>query len=149
MENVFNLNDSKGYIQRINNLTPETKGQWGKMAVGQMLAHLSVSYDGVYNNEPKAKGFKLFMLKLLIKPIVVGKKSYKKNSRTAPNFLITDLRDFEVEKKKIIDYIEKTQNLGESHFDMKESTSFGKLTVKEWNILFAKHLNHHLEQFGV
>ena len=33
--------------------------------------------------------------------------------------------------------------------DGKESFSFGKLKAQEWNNMFAKHLNHHLEQFGV
>jgi hypothetical protein len=43
----------------------------------------------------------------------------------------------------------KTQNLGENHFDGKESHSFGKLLKGEWNNLFYKHLDHHLRQFGV
>jgi len=49
----------------------------------------------------------------------------------------------------LIDYIEKTQQLGETHFDNKESHSFGRLTETEWNIMMYKHLNHHLNQFGV
>lgn len=48
-----------------------------------------------------------------------------------------------------MDYIKKTADLGESYFDGKENRSFGKLTKEEWNTLFAKHLDHHLRQFGV
>ena len=33
------------YINRINNLTPETQRKWGKMSVDQVLAHLNVAYD--------------------------------------------------------------------------------------------------------
>ena len=73
----------------------------------------------------------------------------KKNSRTAPAFLIANERDFEIEKKRLIDHLTKTQELGEDYFDNKESHSFGPLTKTEWNNLFYKHLNHHLEQFGV
>ncbi len=43
----------------------------------------------------------------------------------------------------------KTQQLGENHFDGKESHSFGALNSKEWNNMFVKHLEHHLKQFGV
>ena len=72
-----------------------------------------------------------------------------KNGRTAPVFVIADERSFETEKNRLVDYIEKTQQLGASHFDQKESHSFGALSTQEWNILFSKHLDHHLQQFGV
>jgi len=48
------------------------------------------------------------------------------------------------EKKRLIDYLNKTQELGEAHFDYKESRSFVLLPVREWNIMFYKHLDHHL-----
>ncbi|MDO6425067.1 hypothetical protein, partial [Saccharophagus degradans] len=76
-------------------------------------------------------------------------KPYKKNGQTAPEFVIKDNRKFETEKKRLIDYINKTQQLGENFFEGKESLSFGVLTIKEWNTMFAKHLDHHLNQFGV
>jgi hypothetical protein len=98
---------------------------------------------------PKATGFKKFMLKMFVKPIVVGDKPYSQNSRTAPEFLITDERKFEVEKQRLIEYIHKTVSLGEKSFEGKESNSFGALNAKEWNAMFTKHLEHHLSQFGV
>ncbi|WP_337994864.1 hypothetical protein [Polaribacter ponticola] len=49
----------------------------------------------------------------------------------------------------MIGFILKTQELGADYFDGKESHSFGKLTEKEWNNTFYKHLDHHLTQFGV
>jgi len=78
-----------------------------------------------------------------------GPKRYKKNSRTAPMFIISDKREFDTEKQRLIDHLKKTQQLGVAHFNGKESHSFGALTSKEWNTLFSKHLDHHLQQFGV
>jgi hypothetical protein len=80
---------------------------------------------------------------------VVSEKPYAKNGRTAPQFLIVDEKDFQTEKKILVDYIKKTQELGTTYFEGKESHSFGKLSSIEWNNSFFKHLNHHLEQFGV
>jgi len=150
MKNVFDLNDSQELISRINGLNPETSNRWGKMNVSQMLAHCNVAYDMTYTDKyPRPTGFKKFMIKLFAKNIVVGPKPYKRNIRTAPEFLITSERDFEKEKKIMIENIEKTQKLGATHFEGKESHAFGPLTEKEWNILFYKHLDHHLQQFGV
>ena len=63
--------------------------------------------------------------------------------------MIGDQRDFEKEKKRLVDYINKVKDQGENYFDGRESRSFGPLTSNEWNNLFYKHLDHHLQQFGV
>lgn len=151
MEDVFNAREAQNYIDRINRLTPETSGKWGKMSVAQMLAHCNVTYEMVYEPQKhKAPGaIAKFILKAFVKSKVVGEKSYPKNSPTAPQFIIHDSKDFESEKNRLIGFIQKTQQLGREAFEGKESFSFGKLKAQEWNNMFAKHLNHHLEQFGV
>jgi hypothetical protein len=148
--NLFNEQECQETISRINNLTPETQPVWGKMKVSEMLAHCNVAYELTYTDKhPKPNGFAKFMIKLFAKNAVVGPKPYKKNGRTAPVFLITDERDFEKEKSRLIEHINKTLQLGVSHFEGKESHAFGALTETEWNNLFSKHLDHHLNQFGV
>jgi hypothetical protein len=150
MKNIFLASTTEELIGRINKLSPSTKPQWGKMNVGQMLAHCSVTYEMAYENKhPKPKGFMRFMLKTFVKGMVVGEKPYKRNLRTAPIFLMTTEKDFEAEKARLVGYLKKTVELGENHFDQKESLSFGKLNIKEWNNMFYKHLDHHLTQFGV
>ena len=150
MKNVFDQNDVNEIISRINQLNPTSTNLWGKMNVGQMLAHCNVAYDMTYTDKyPKPKGFKKFMIKLFAKNLVIGPKPYKKNIRTAPEFYITDERDFQLEKERLIAHLEKTQQLGAAHFQNKESHAFGKLTSQEWNVLFYKHLDHHLQQFNV
>jgi hypothetical protein len=150
LPNIFTKSVADGVVQRINNLTPTTQGLWGKMAVGQMLAHCSVSYEMVYEDKhKKPNAFVGFMLKTFVKKNIVNEAPYKKNSGTAPAFIIKDDRNFDTEKARLIGFIERTQALGEAHFDGKESNSFGNLTKTEWNNLFYKHLDHHLTQFGV
>ncbi len=150
MKNIFNKADVDEIINRINKLDHTSTPHWGKMSVGQMLAHCNVSYNldqgGKY---PPAKGVKKWLLKTFVKPIVVGPKPYKKNSRTAPQFLQTTEKDFEKEKNLLIANLLESQKLGLDHFLKIESHSFGKLTAEEWNTMFYKHINHHLTQFGV
>ncbi|WP_296636763.1 DUF1569 domain-containing protein [Polaribacter sp.] len=150
MKNIFSQKITEEVLERINNLTKDTQPKWGKMSVSQMLAHCSVTYEMVYTKKnQKPNAFTRWILKTIVKSAVVSEKPYPKNSRTAPQFLITDQKDFLEEKKKLENYIIQTQELGETHFDGKESNSFGKLTTAEWNIMFYKHLDHHLTQFGV
>lgn len=151
MKNLFDATEAQEAIGRIQQLKPNTSAQWGKMSVAQMLAHCSVAYEMFYEKErfPKNNFLMKFFLKTFVKSAVVGPKPYKKNQQTAPAFLIKDEKDFEMEKAKLIAFIKKTQELGADYFHQKESHSFGKLTSDEWNVLFAKHLDHHLTQFGV
>lgn len=147
---VFSKTTAEGLINRINQLTSTTQPQWGKMNVAQMLAHCCVSYEMAFENTHKKPGaVARFFLKAFVKPIVCTNRPYKKNSQTAPAFLITDERVFEKEKTRLLDYITKTVQVGESYFNGKESLSFGVLSINEWNTMFYKHLDHHLTQFGV
>ncbi|MBE2189369.1 MAG: hypothetical protein IAE98_07855 [Candidatus Kapabacteria bacterium] len=139
MKNIFNSSDCQEIIARINQLTPTTKAVWGKMSVSQMLAHCNVTYELVYDNKhPQPKGFMKFILKLLVKNTVVNEKPYKHSSQTAPVFIISDEKDFEVEKKRLVDYITKTQQLGEKEFD-------GKLKVRKVNTEDAENLELAVE----
>lgn len=150
IRNLFDKKETQETIERINALQPNTQALWGKMDVAQMLAHCNVAYELVYDNKhPKPKGLKKILIKLFAKNIVVGPKPYKKNSPTSPVFKIAEPKDFEKEKERLIAYLKRTQELGGAHFDNKESHAFGRLTEKEWNMLFSKHLDHHLRQFNV
>lgn len=151
MKNIFDPSVSEEIIHRINQLNKDTQPQWGTMSVGQMLAHCNVTYEFIFEPEKHKKptGIKKWLIKTFVKNIVVTDKPYKKNSRTAPAFLMTTTKDFESEKTRLIDYIHRVQALGADHFEGKESHSFGKLSKEEWNTMLYKHLDHHLSQFGV
>jgi hypothetical protein len=150
MKSVFHQTDLAELINRIEKLSPETKPLWGKMDASKMLAHCNVTYEMIYENiHPKPNGFMRFILKLLIKPTVVTDKPYKHNSQTAPEFIISSDKDFNTEKARLIEYMNRTLAHGEAYFEGKESRSFGKLNISEWNNMLYKHLDHHLSQFGV
>jgi Protein of unknown function (DUF1569) len=150
LPNIFTKDISDSVIARINNLSSSTQPNWGKMSVDKMLAHCNVTYEMVFEDiHPKPNAFVKFILKMLVKNNVVNETPYKHNGSTAPQFIIKDSKNFEAEKNRLVNYINKAQQLGEAHFDNLESHSFGTLSKVEWNNMFYKHLDHHLTQFGV
>jgi hypothetical protein len=150
LPNIFKQETTDLLLNRLEKLTHQSQPLWGKMDVAKMLAHVNVTYD---LNEGRIESKTPFIMKLIlkafVKPAVVGEKTYPKNSRTAPVFIITSEKDFEKEKTNLIANIKAVQAKGEAFFEGRESSSFGKLTTKEWNNLFYKHLDHHFSQFGV
>jgi len=150
LPNIFTKSVSEKTIQRIDLLKANSQPNWGKMNVEQMLAHSNVMYEMVFEDKhPKPNFFMKLIMKAFVKRIVVSETPYKHNSQTAPAFIIKDSRNFDIEKNRLIQHIKKTQQLGEESFEGKKSHSFGALSKTEWNNMFYKHIDHHLNQFGV
>lgn len=150
LPDIFSKQVSDNIINRINKLQAGTQPQWGIMNASQVMAHCNVTYEMVYTDKHPAPGFPLsLILKLLVKKKVVTEVPYGKSSPTAPAFKTLGEYDFEAERKRLIGYIGQTQQLGRKEFEGKKSLSFGNLSAEEWNVMFYKHLNHHLTQFGV
>ena len=151
LPNIFTKEISEQIISRIQQLTPNSKPLRGKMNVAQMLAHCCVSYE--YGFEPEKHKRPNWLLRSIItfiaKKSVTSTQPFSKNSRTAPDMIMDTPHDFEIEQKRLIQFIRKVQEQGEDHYDGLESRSFWKLTKEEWNNLFYKHLDHHLKQFGL
>lgn len=149
-KNIFDKDVLQEVKNRIHSLTPDSKPQWGKMNVAQMLAHCNVTYEMIFTDKhPKPNAFVKLMLKLFVKSKVVGESGYAKSSQTAPQFIISDAKEFETEKARLLEYLDKVFELGSSYFEGKESHSFGALRASEWNNMMYKHLDHHFNQFGV
>jgi hypothetical protein len=150
LPNIFTKEVSEQLISRIGQLNPERVPLWGKMDVAQMLAHCNVTYELIYEDKhPKPNALVRFILRSFVRKTVCSETPYKHHSQTAPAFLVKGSRDFEKEKNRLIEHIRTTRDLGAAHFDHKLSHSFGALTIEEWNNMFYKHLDHHLQQFGV
>lgn len=151
MENIFDAKTAQHYISRLNGLTVNAERKWGRMSASQMLAHLNVAYETIYESQkhPKPSGIAKWILKTFVKKKVVNDQPYKQNLPTSPMFVIKEEPNFEEQKKRLIGFIQKTQQLGADSFEGKENTSFGKLTATEWNNMLAKHLNHHFAQFSI
>ena len=151
MENIFKKEITEDVVSRLNRLNPDTAPLWGKMSVAQMIAHCNVAYELVYEEDKHKKPNPVmsFILRTFVKNMVVNKKPYKHNGPTSPAFIIKGDKDFNAERINLISHLRKTQELGDAYFDNKKSHSFGVLSKTEWNNMFYKHLNHHLQQFNV
>ncbi len=148
MNNLFNQSDVAGILARIGKLSPDSQKQWGKMNVSQMLAHCIVSLEtAMGRNFPK----RVFMGRIIgrfMKPAIVGEKPLPKNSPTDKSYIITDNRDFEKEKAKVIELIKTFSAGGPSKCTTHPQAFFGKMTPQEYAIMQWKHFDHHLRQFG-
>ena len=149
MKSLINEESNNELIGRINKLSPESKQEWGKMNVAQMLAHCTVGLKIAFGEiKPKSNFFMKLMGKFFKKKIF-AQENFKKNSPTAKEFIITGKKNFFEEKSILISYLRKCGEKGKDAFSKEPHVFFGKLTVEEWDELMFKHLDHHLKQFGL
>lgn len=149
MNNLYNQNDVDGILTRLEKLTPNAERHWGKMNVGQMLAHVNVSLEtAMGRNFPK----RMFIGRLIggfMKKKFLNEQPMTKNSPTDKNYVFTNQRDFDKEKANAIELIQTFYKNGAEKCTSHPHSFFGKFTPEEWAILQWKHFDHHLRQFGV
>ena len=149
MSSIYSKADNEIIISRINNLTPESKAQWGKMTVDQMLSHCQAPIDFATGTTPMKANFLMQILGKMLKGKIFNSNEFKKNSPTAPSFIRTETYDFEQTKNELIQKINIFSDLGESAIKTTKHPFFGELTYAEWSKMHTMHLDHHLRQFGV
>ena len=149
MKNLFTSTVNQDMVDRINKLTPDTKPLWGKMTVAQMLAHLQVPLEVALGDKDLKGGLMAFFFGKIAKKQLVKEEPFKRNLPTAPSFVVKGERNFNEEKKELIDLLLRFSKSDPEEIARRPHPFFGKLTKEEWNTLQYKHLDHHLNQFGV
>lgn len=148
MDSIYDKTGNEAIIARINALTPETKAVWGKMSVDQMFKHTTAAIDVAFGTKPLKINFLMKLLGRMLKKKIFN-NDFKKNSPTAPEFIFTDMYDFEASKKDLINKFSRFSNEGKEAIKVLDHPFWGKMTYEDWDKLMWRHMDHHLRQFGV
>ncbi|MFP5235431.1 MAG: DUF1569 domain-containing protein [Acidobacteriota bacterium] len=150
MKNLFEPATTTEVMDRIARLTSDSQRQWGKMDVAQMLAHCSA---GIELAEGKVTPPRILLGRLLgplaKKSLIVQGKPMMRNAKSEKSALVTDKRDFTVERDRLRASIDRFASGGPAICTTHPHFFFGPLTPNEWAALMYQHLDHHLRQFGV
>lgn len=146
MKNLFDDEPRQEIIDRVNKLKPDSKPLWGKMSVAQMLAHNVIPMELALQNPKPARQFMGRIFGGMVRKKLLASEPFKKNGFTPKEFRIDSEKDFNSQKEKLLSLVNKFQK-----GNIKDTVHpfFGDMTETEWGMLQYKHLNHHLQQFGV
>ena len=148
VKNLFEPAVYTEITERVNRLSPESQRQWGKMTVSQMLAHCKEAFKVPLSEKRLPKLYPFALIGWLVKNKLYNDTPWKQGLPTAPNFIIKDERDFESEKKQLLELIKKFNEDGPAKVGLHPHAVFGKFTSEQWGKSMWKHLDHHLKQFG-
>lgn len=148
MKNLFDQDSYNEIIERINKLSPGSQRQWGKMQVAQMMAHCKEAFKVPLSDKKLSGPLLAKIFGRLIKAKLYNDSPWKKGLPTAPNFVIKDDRDFDTEKKELLDLVNRFHQAGPGNVGKHPHPFFGRFTAEQWGMSMYKHLDHHLRQFA-
>ena len=150
MKNLFQPERVSEIKARIAKLQPSAERQWGSMTAPQMLAHTALAVQ-MATGELKLPRV---MIGRVLGPVIRSMAlkddaPMRKNSPTMPSIVVSDERDLDVERAKLLKLIDQFVAGGPNKCTTHPHSFFGKLDAEQWAILMYKHIDHHLRQFGV
>ena len=147
MDSIFDKTGNEAIIARINSLTTESKGLWGKMTVDQMCKHCTSAINVAFGKQDVKVNFLIRFLGKMLKDKVFNGE-FKRNSPTAKEFIFTNHYDLEIAKKDFVESFSQFAQ-GQQSIKVMDHPFWGKMTYEDWDKLMWKHVDHHLKQFGV
>jgi len=142
------LHDSQtreGLRSRIERIQPTAVRQWGKMTPDQMLKHLNIALS-VCLGQMSFAPMKMPLPGPLFR-FFAANFPFPKGAPTHPDYCVGERYDISAEKARCLTLIEE---FARKPIDSPwpESPVFGKVTGKFNSRVQAKHIDHHLRQFG-
>lgn len=131
---------------RLNKLTPESRPMWGKMSVGQMLWHVNQALGTALGHVQPAN--ERAPIPSAIIRFATLNLPWIKNAPTNSAFVPKETKDFHVELARTRQLLAeiKAQDIDTAP---PMHPMFGQMSGRDQSRLHAKHLDHHLRQFGV
>ena len=132
--------------ERVRALESEAQPLWGRMDLVAMLNHLNLSFQAA-SGELRLKRALIGRLfgGVAKRLFLAGGRDFTRNSPTDPG-LLRQGGSHEAARTELLQRIEAFAQPG--GISDHPHAFFGPLTPDEWGVLMAKHLDHHLRQFG-
>jgi len=149
MKTLFDQTDRESIRQRLGALQVGSPRQWGKMNAAQMVTHCARALETGTGDRPMKQAFLGKIITPFIRSSILGAKPFGRNAPTDPTFVVADEREFTIERQRLLDLIDRLVERGTASAATQTHAFFGKLSGEEWGQLMYKHIDHHLQQFGV
>lgn len=147
MYSLFDPEGAQTLLQRFHRLTPDHSRHWGTMSANQMICHLSDQLRVALGEIPSQQRKNIFWRTFIKWMVLYVPLTYPKGAPTTPEMKTTTASQWEADKAEFLRLFEAFRQRGPAG-QWSPHPAFGRLTGTEWGILAARHMNHHLRQFG-
>jgi len=118
------------------------------MNPAQVLAHCSAAMEMAMGaKKPPRILIGRLIARFAKKSMIAKEKPMPRNVGTDKSLVVSDERDFGVERQRLSEFIDRFAAGGPGACTRHPHFFFGPLTPVEWAALMYQHLDHHLRQF--
>ena len=150
MKNLFEPVCVEEVKERMTHLKTDSPRLWGKMNAAQAVAHCSAGMQLALGDLRPPRKLVGSIIGSLIKRVAFREEEpMRRNSPTIEVLVITGQRDLDEERRRLCQLIDRFAAAGPAGCTTHPHSFFGRLTPDEWSMWMYKHLDHHLQQFGV
>lgn len=146
MATLFDPIDRARLVERIQSLQPEAERRWGTMVLPKAVSHMGDQL-AMALGELEVPPIRSVLSFPPLRFLVVHVLPVPKGVRTAPALLQTDLKELDEARSRLLALVDTFVGNGPTG-NWAPHPLFGALSGKDWGVLAAKHLDHHLKQFG-
>lgn len=136
-------------LSRVHNLQVDNKPLWGQMNATEMLLHVNLCNQEIFDATVPARRttFKQYLLRIIALYIAPNfKKGIKGDIKKET---VGRIAETEFDKQKA-QFIELTKRFPQHKSSITlPHIAFGNISTNEWGIAVYKHIDHRLRQFGV
>jgi len=131
---------------RLQSLRPDATRRWGTMSADQMLWHLADGLEMALGTRPYGKPKLPPIPKAVIRFLVLN-APWPKGAPTLDTLVASKKHDFEAERSRCLRLLDEMgkKDIGGA---WPSHPAFGPVDGRFHSKLQAKHLDHHLRQFG-
>ena len=148
-KNLLYNDAAKSIISRVKNLQATNKNVWGTMNATEMLLHVNLCNEEIFDNSTSAKRttFKQYLLRIIALYIAPNFKKGIKGDIKKETLGKIDALEFDKQKARFIELVKRfPEHKGPLTLP---HIAFGNISTNQWGIAAYKHMDHHLRQFGV
>lgn len=151
---LFDAETRAEMLDRLSKITPDSGRTFGSMTPGEMICHMKDCFEIGLAEKPATRDMPMGLIFGFppIRSYIINKMAWPKGKLASPaNQMETKPTGFDSDKEKFVAVVNRFGERGPGGADGGFGTHavFGKMDGAMWGALLTKHLNHHLEQFGV
>jgi|SRR3954447_13668779 hypothetical protein len=150
MKNLFEAATVDEVKKRMESLRADSERKWGSMNPAQALAHCTAGLEMALGETRPPRMLIGRIIGRMVKARAFREEvPMRRNSPTVKVLIVNDERNLEAERERLGYMIDRFASGGPNGCTTHPHSFFGRLTPEEWSAWMYKHLDHHLQQFGI
>lgn len=135
--------------RRLDALTPEHRGAWGRLTPAGMACHLYDAVRGALGENPSPLMGRYGPLRPVLALLMIDVLPWPKGKvKTVREMLSTEAGDVAADVERLKQILARLAERGASE-GWGVHPLFGALSRPQWGRLVWRHVDYHLQQFGV